>query len=81
MRVRKNGRVGRGGEGWVCRKEVGMCFLILIAGGLVWVLLVLWEIPSFFFLFSFFRTDVDVGVDGGNDGVGRFMIDFSRYDG
>ena len=36
--------------------------------------LVLWEIPFFFFLFSFFRTDVDVGVDGGNDGVGRFMM-------
>ena len=33
------------------------------------------------FSLSFFRTDVDVGVDGGNDGVGRFMMDFSRYDG
>ena len=31
LRVRKNGRVGRG-EGRVCRKEVGMCFLIFIAG-------------------------------------------------
>ena len=40
------------------------------------MLLVLWEIPFFFFLFSFFRTDVDVGVDGGNDGVGRFYDGF-----
>ena len=76
MRVRKNGRDG--GKGRVCRKEVSMCFYYWC---LLWVLLVLWEIPSFFFLFSFFRTDVDVGVDGGNDGVGRFMMDFSRYDG
>ena len=36
---------------------------------------------SSFSSLSFFRTDVDVGVDGGNDGVGRFMMDFSRYDG
>ena len=54
-------------------------FLLLVC--LVWVLWYSGKYHSSFFSLSFFRTDVDVGVDGGNDGVGRFMMDFSRYDG
>ena len=67
LRVRKNGRGGRG-EGRVCRKEVSMCFYYWCFGTLGNTILL--------FSLSFFRTDVDVGVDGGNDGVGRFMMDF-----